>query len=163
MAATTLAKTVRYLPRGTRQYYFLTTAIDPTSPTRTELDAGTDVTGEMVDGGITGFSVSPSTVEAPDLGSLKTPKVSGPQSVDDASIAFYTSKTGDDVRTLFTDGDTGLIVIFPEGDHTGGKMDIWPITVQTDTLDQDTSKVGQTVVSFACDVPTKGVAIPTGP
>lgn len=165
MAATTLAGTTRYLPPGIRQYYYVPAIADKAAPTLVELDAGTDITGEIVDGGVSGFSTSPSTVEAPDLGSRITRKTGGRTSLDDSSIALYIDQDGNpDARTLFTDGEVGFIVDFPEGNHVQTPAltcNIWPVQVLTSTIDPDTTKVAQVNVSFAItDLPAKNVAIP---
>jgi hypothetical protein len=163
MAAATLNKTVRYLPPGIRQVYWVPTIANVNSPTRSELNAGTDLTGEIVDGGVSGFSTSPTTVDAPDLGSKITRKVAGRTTLDDSSLMLYADSQSNDARTLFTDGAVGNIVVFPEGDHSGGtyKMQVHPVTVLTSTIDEDTTKLGQFTVSFAAsNAPVKNISIP---
>lgn len=164
--ATTLGGTVRYLPPGIRQVYIVDTIANPALPTLAELNAGTDVTGEIVDGSVTGFSVTPSTVEAPDLGSKTTRKVAGRISLDDCSIAFYLTQDGTvDARTLLADGAQIFVCIFPEGNHAQTPaltVNVHPVTVQTTTIDEDTTKTAQCMVSFAPEgQPHKNIAIPT--
>lgn len=164
--ATTLGGTLRYLPPGIRQVYVVPAIAVASAPTLAELNAGTDITGEIVDGSITGFSVTPSTVEAPDVGSKTTRKVAGRVSLDDCSIGLYLTQDGTvDARTLFTDGAQTHIVIFPEGNHAQTPAltcNVHPVTVQTTTIDPDTTKVAQCVVSFAPEgVPVKNFPIPT--
>src|SRR5690554_4879036 len=98
MAATPLNPTTRYIPPGVRQYYFVPTIADKNAPTRTELDAGTDLTGEIAE--VSGFQATSESVDTPDLLSRFTSRVPGRITADDSSITFYASQDSDDVRTL---------------------------------------------------------------
>lgn len=162
---TTLAGTVRYLPPGIRQYVFVTTLADYKTPTLAEIDAGTDITGEIVDGSVSGFKTTSSTVDAPDVGSKVTRKAAGRTSLDDSSIGFYIDQAGNpDARTLFADGETGFVIDFPEGLHQQTPAltcNVWPVTVLTTTVDPDTTKIAQCQVDYAITgLPAKNVAIP---
>jgi hypothetical protein len=163
---TTLQGTERYLPPGIRQYRIVQTFANYKTPTKTELDAGTDVTAEVVDGSVTGFKTTTSTVEAPDVGSKISRKASGRTSLDDSSISFYIDEAGNpDARTLLADGTRCFVVDFPEGDHVQTPAltcNIWPVQVLSTDLDPDTTKLGQCQINFAVtDLPAKNVAIPT--
>jgi hypothetical protein len=164
MPATTLAGTIRYLPPGIRQIYWVPTIADIQHPTLVELNGGTDITGEIVDGSVSGFKTTPSTVDAPDLGSKITRKAQGRTTLDESILALYLSEDGQDARSLFTDGEVGNIVIFPEGNHVKTpalSCDVWPVTVLTTTIDPDTTKLAQVMVDFAVtDLPAKNVPIP---
>lgn len=166
IAATTLQHTTRYYPPGVRAIIAVPTIAAPSGiPTLAEINAGTDLTPEIVDGGVTGFKTTASTMDAPDLGGRVTRKVAGRITLDDSSLNMYASNDSDDARTLFTDGEVTNIVIFPEGTATKTPallMDIHPVTVMQTTIDQDTSKVANFTVDFsASDVPVKNVPIPT--
>lgn len=167
MSATTIAGTIRYTPPGIREIYLLDTAPAATTgiPTMVELDAGTNLTPEIVDGSVTGFTMTGSTTEAGDLGSKITRKVQGRISLDDSSFALYLSEDGQDARTLFTQGDQRTIVVFPEGNHVKTPaltMDVFPVTVQTAAKDPDTTKVAQIKIDFAMSgVPLFDKPIPT--
>lgn len=164
ISATTLQHTTRYYPPGVRVILAVPTIADLSAPTLVELNAGTDLTPEIVDGGVTGFKTTASTMDAPDLGGRVTRKVSGRITLDDSSLNLYLSNDSDDARTLFTDGEVTNIVIFPEGTATKTPallMDIHPVTVMQTTIDQDTSKVANFTVDFsASDVPVKNIPIP---
>ena len=95
MTATAINATARFFARGVSKCYFLTTVADlATGPTRTELDAGQDLTPEIAD--LDGWLVEGEDIETPDLGTEFTSKIPGPTSVDDSSITFYADATGDD-------------------------------------------------------------------
>lgn len=165
-APTTIHGTVRYLPPGIRQYVWVTTLAAYKTPTLAEINAGTDVTTEVVEGSISGFKATGSTVEAPDLGSKVSRKVQGRTSLDDSSIAFYIDQAGNaDARSLFVAGASGFLLDFPEGLHQQTPaltVNVWPVTVTANSIDSDPTKVAQTVVDFAVtQVPAQNVTIPT--
>lgn len=167
MSATPLAPTAghRYIPPGVRQYVWVETLADKTAPTRTEIDAGTDLTAEIAD--VSGFSVSSDTVDAPDLASRFTSKVPGMITADDSELDIYLSKdpgTNGDARTLLTRDAEGFVVIFPEGDDGGTNnhlMDVFPATVSSAAIQPDIDKPGTLIVNFTItDEPAQNIAVP---
>src|SRR5579884_158619 len=109
MVATPLASTSRYIPQGTRHYYWVPTITSYTSPTRAELDAGTDLTPEIAE--VQGFAATSASVDTPDLGSRFTSKIPGLITADNSNITFYLSSTSNDVRTLLTRDTSGYVVV----------------------------------------------------
>lgn len=169
---TALTPTTRYFPVSVRRFYFLTTIAAPASPTRAEMTAGTDLTAEIVDGGVSGFALSGAVVDIPDLGSRFTSNIPARQTAASSSIKFYADSSSADVRTLFlaqpnSTSTTGFILILEEGEYVSSKvktMDVWPISVTSDAIDQATANAGQLEVMFA--IPSKpflNVTIPTNP
>lgn len=164
MAATALTPTARYIPPGVRQYYFVSTIEDKSSPTRTELDAGTDLTAEIA--AVDGFTTSSDSVDAPDLASRFTSKVPGMITADDSSINIYNSTdTGDgtgDARTLMPRDTKGFIVQFPEGDTDGNLMNVFPVTVASASVQSGMEDPGQTAFTFTItSEPAANVTVPT--
>jgi hypothetical protein len=159
MVATAINPTVRYIPPGKRRYYWVTTITTYTSPLRSELDAGKDLTAEIAD--VTGFDVTSDMVETPDLGTTYTSKVPGRTNSSDSSITFYADSTSNDVRTLLPRNTSGFVVIFGEGDVTGQKMDVFPARVASEYVDQGTADPGRVVVNFSITrLPAQNVTIP---
>jgi hypothetical protein len=159
MVATPLTPTTRYIPPGVTRYYWVASIANKNSPTRSELDAGTDLTSEIH--ALAGFSYSNSPVETPDLGSTFTSKIPGLNAADDSSLTFYMSKTGTDVRTLLTKGLAGFVVIFSEGDAPGNVMDVYPVSIsgapkQRSMADPSTIMVNFTITS----IPVENIAVP---
>src|SRR5437763_5126917 len=91
---------IRYFPPGIRRVYFVATIANYLAPTRGELNAGTDLTGEIAGGGMTGWSLAGSTVDTPDLGSVFTSTVPGRLTSATNSIDMYMSQNSIDARTL---------------------------------------------------------------
>lgn len=150
MAVTPLTPTKRFIPQGTSKYLWLPTVTATTGiPTRAELDAGTDLTGEVAV--ITGFSTQGGTVDVPDALSRFTKRVPGPITADDSSITFYGTKDAeeDDARSVFTRDLTGYIVIMDAGDVTGALAEIFDVVVISVSKMREITAAFQIVVSFS--------------
>jgi hypothetical protein len=127
MAATPIAGSLRYIPEGVRHFYYLTAIADITAPTRTELNAGTDLTPEVA--GFGNWGLTSSAVDTPDLVSRFVTNIPGLVTADGPTISMYADSTSADVRTLLPRDTAGFIVVFPEGDVSGHGMDIFPVKV----------------------------------
>lgn len=129
MAATPIASTTRYINPDTTKIYFVTSISDKTSPTRTELNAGTDVTREV--NAVDGWMTESDQVETPDMDTRFTSKIPGRISADDSSITFYCDKTGADARSLLARDTDGFIIFLDGGDVAGSLMDVYPVRVSS--------------------------------
>ena len=125
MAATPIAGSLRYIPEGVRHFYYLSAISDITAPTRTELNAGTDLTPEVA--GFGNWGLQGNQVDTPDLASRFTTSVPGLVTVDGPTISMYADSTSADVRTLLPRDTAGFIVVLPEGDVAGHTMDVFPV------------------------------------
>lgn len=164
MVAAAIDATTRYYAVGTRQWYWVDSIADPSSPTRSELDAGTDLTDEVA--AVDGFTVSSDSIETPDYGKRFVGKLPGRVNADDSALTFYASSDSSDVRTVLSRDDAGFIVSFPEGDDEGAEshtMDVFPVTVASLSKPTSDSDAAQIVVSFTItSKPSEDVAVPTG-
>jgi len=129
MVATPLATLNPYIPLDVRKFYWVVTIANIASPTRGELDAGTDLSPQVVDN--TGWTVTSGTVTSQSLvgAALKLP---GAKELADSSIMCRNSRTSTDARTILTIATpptTGYIVVFPEGDTTGYKMNVFNVAI----------------------------------
>ena len=158
-----LPTSVRYANFDTTVIHFVPTIASATlAATRAEITAGTNLTGEISD--VSGFTVTGSTIDAPDLLSEFVSKVPGRTSAEDSSLTFYASENGTDVRSILPYKTTGYIVIMPGGDvPSTGKMDVFPVRVTsaaspTISVGDDLAKIN---VGFAITrEPKLNVAIP---
>jgi hypothetical protein len=159
MPATPIASTSRYIPPGVTHYYWVPTISNYLSPTRAELNAGTDLTGEV--SAVSGFATSSDQQETPDLGSRFVSKIPGRIQAEDSSITMYASSTSSDARTLMPRDTTGFVVILPEGDVTGQKMDVFPVKVTSVPKSRDVENPATMVFQFAITkIPAENVTIP---
>ncbi|MFE2469708.1 phage tail tube protein [Streptomyces mirabilis] len=159
MVATPIAATSRYIPPGTTHYYWVPTISNYLSPTRSELNAGTDLTGEIA--AVSGFATSSDQQDTPDLGTRFVSKIPGRITADDSSITMYLSSTSSDVRTLLPRDTSGYVVILPEGDISGQKMDIFPVKVTGQPKARDVENPAQITIQFSITkIPAENVTIP---
>ncbi|MFJ4365062.1 hypothetical protein ACIP4S_13015 [Streptomyces chartreusis] len=160
MVATPISASSRYIPPGTRQYYFVASIANKNAPTRGELDAGTDLTGEVAD--VSGFQTTSESADTPDLGSRFTSKIPGRITADDSSITMYASEDSQDVRQLLPRDTPGFVVQFPEGDETGKTMDVFPVKVASAPKMTDIEDPAKIEVQFTITgEPAEDVAVPS--
>ncbi len=97
-------------------------------PTRPEIDAGTDLTSEVMDWN--GFTTKSSTFDTPDLTRF-VGKIPGKIESEDSSLMMYLDRSGDDVRTVLPRDTIGFFGFMDAGDVADALMDIYPIQVTT--------------------------------
>lgn len=131
MAPSPLSATTRYIAPEVTKFYWVPAVADISAPTRVEIDAGTDLTGETAD--IGSWQVAADRVAVPDLGSKKTGRISGRVNPADTQSAFYASQDTADVRDLLARGDAGYIMICDGGDVTGQKARVFQVEVSSVT------------------------------
>lgn len=161
MAATPIASTTRYINPGVTKIYYVASISDKTAPTRTELNGGTDLSGEV--NAIDGFTTTGDDVETPDMNSTFTSKIPGRTSADDSSITFYADLTGADARALLPRGTNGFIVIMDGGDVAASLMDVYPIRVKSQGKPRSTEGKDPATVEIQFSItaePAENVEIP---
>jgi hypothetical protein len=159
MPAPNITASTRYARFGVTRVVYALTVANYLSPTRGEINAGTDLSNEVAE--ISGFQVTSEFIDSPDLGSAFVAKVAGRTSSDDSSITMYASVNSVDVRTLLPRGTTGYLMWFDEGDVAGRKYDVYPITVGSAAKDRDLEAAARIIVSVAVTrVPAENVTVP---
>jgi len=159
MAPPKLIPTSRYVPEGTRKVYFVPTIATQASPTRAEMNAGTDLSDEIAE--MNGFTVTSDQIEVPDMASRFTGKIPARILADDSSIRLYASVTSNDVRTVLPRDTAGFIICLWEGDVPTQKMDVFPVKVGAASVQSGISDPGSILVAFTITkIPTLNVTIP---
>lgn len=159
MPPSPLTPTVRYIPPSVRKVYWVTTIANYQSPTRAELNAGTDLTNEIAE--MAGFNVVSASIEVPDLSSRYTAKIPGRITSDDSTINFYASSTSADVRLVLPRDTVGYVVHLPEGDITGQRMDCFPAKVASTSIDTPIEDPAKILVTFTITrIPALNIVIP---
>ena len=159
MAAPPIGASSRYIPEGVTHFYFVTTIANYNSPTRPELNAGTDLTPEVAAAG--DWAINGNAVPAPDLATLFDPTIAGKVSMGTTTIDMYADATSADSRTLMPRGTSGYVVKFPEGDVTGRKMDVFPVKVLAQP--KPTNMGNPSVIQFqyaVTKIPAENVTVP---
>ena len=161
MAPPPLNPTRRYYPTGTRKCYWVATTANYLSPSRTEINAGIDLSHEIES--VTGFSLSAAMVNVPDMGSRFVSQIPGALESSKNNIVFYQDQTSQDIRQILAIGVTGFILMLWDGDVGGQLMDVFPVQVASVAPDPAVNKAGMLTVDFApSSVPAIGVLIPAG-
>jgi hypothetical protein len=157
--ATPITPAVRYFRPGTTKVVFAPAVVNKNSPTRAEINAGTDLSGDVA--ATEGWQPVSNVLDAPDLNSSFVSKVAGGQEVGDSTLTMYQSSNSVDVRSLLPRGTSGFILWFDEGDVSGRKADCFPITVGSLVKLRDLGDVAQLQVSFAVtSVPGENWTVP---
>jgi hypothetical protein len=133
------------------------------APTRAELNAGIDITGEIAD--ISGWLASAGYIDTPDFKRRFVARIGGRITAPDSSITFYGSQDGEDIRTILARGDRGNVVFMDGGDVPTQPMDVFPVDVASIGKQRSTSEQAfQIPVNFGItqppseDVPIPGAA-----
>jgi hypothetical protein len=130
-----------------------------TAPTRTELDAGTDLTGDIA--AMAGFDPTSATVAVPDLSTRFESQIDGAITVSTSTLTMYLSDDSQDVREVLPRGTNGWVVALWEGDVSGRMMDVFPARVISAAKDPTTTNAGQITITFAITAePAENVAVP---
>jgi len=160
MAATPIATANRYFATGTTKYVYCPSVANKSAVTRLEINAGTDLSGEIAE--VDGWRVTSELIDVPDINSRFTSKIPGRTSADDSSITFYADPSGVDARSLFPRAATGFVLRMDGGDVPGRKMDVFPITVSSVPKEMGTGDDAATLqVMFAItSEPAENVTIP---
>jgi hypothetical protein len=156
-----IATATRFFQPGLVAFVFLPAIAATTRiPTTPELTAGTNLTSEVDD--IAGWTVSTAFIETKDASTRVRPQLAGAVTFEGSSITFNASKTGSDVRGVFTRGQLGYMLIADAGLGTGNKGDVFPIEVgaiaKLRNLDNANFKIR---VDFGITgVPAEDIALP---
>jgi hypothetical protein len=159
MSATPITQATRYFAPGISKVLYVPTISNPASPTRSELDAGTDLSGEL--NALDGWTVTSDTADTPDLVSTFVGKLPTTTSADDSSLTMYSSEDGQDVRSLLSRNTRGFIVWMDGGDDPSNTMDVFPILVSA--CSKQRSMSDPALIMVTCVVtrePSEDVAIP---
>lgn len=160
MPAGNITASTRYARFGVTRVVYALTVSNYLSPTRGEINAGTDLSNEVSE--INGFQVLSGFIDTPDLATSFTPKIIGRTTSDDSSVTMYASVNSVDVRTLLPRGTTGYLMWFDEGDVAARKFDVYPITVGSVAKERSTDDVAsRLIVNVAITrVPAENVTVP---
>jgi len=159
MVAPNISASDRFIPEGTTAFYWVVSMATYTSPTRAELNAGTNLTPEVAETG--NWAITSGAIDTPDLATTFTSQIPGKVTVDGATINMYSDDNQADARTLMPRNTTGYIVKFPGGDITGRKMSVFPVKVGS--AGEPTAFTNPTVLNFIFYVtknPAENVTVP---
>jgi hypothetical protein len=161
MPTPAITASTRYFDAGTTKVYYLpSVAATNLTPTRAEMNAGTDLSPEVQD--LNGWSVMSGLIDTPDLATTFTGNIPGRTSSPESSITFYASSNGVDVRALLPRGTSGYIMWCDGGDVGGNKGDVFPVRVRAIPKKRSVGEDATTIeVQFAITrQPAENITIP---
>lgn len=160
MPATPLPASTRFFAPEVTKVYWLPSCANINSPTRAEITAGDDLSGEIA--ALSGWTVESGFINTPDLGSRFTSMIPGRTSAPSSSITFYASKDGEDVRGVLARNDAGFVMFCDGGDVPTQPADVFPATVASvGKVRQVDDGANQLTIAFAITAePAEDVAIP---
>lgn len=161
MPTPAITPALRFMRSGTGKCYFVPTIAAATKiPTRLELNAGTDISGDI--NAFSGWMVQSGFIDAPDYGSRFVSKIPGRINADDSSVTMYESSNNVDSRSLLPRDTSGYLVFMDGGDVAGQKMDIFPIKVGSNTAQRsvDDEPALREITFAVTSVPVENATIP---
>jgi hypothetical protein len=159
VSATPITASDRYYRLGTTKVLWLPTIATLASPSRAEINAGTDLSPEIT--ATSGWEVTGNTEDTTALGSIFIGKVPSTTTAAESSLTFYADSTSVDVRGLLLRGSIGYVIWMDEGDVAGHLMDVFPTRVTSAPKQRDITSVAQIMVNFAIlREPAENIAIP---
>lgn len=160
MAAPDIASITKYTGRGKGACYWVADIADPSAPTREELDAGTNLASILTDAG--GWDVSTDQIQVKTYKSRITTQIAGEVTFGDAQITLLMDEEGDDGRDLMPADEAGHVVWFYGGDVAGRKMNVFKVTVasQSEQPSYDGSDADTMMFSYAIDAAYRNLEVP---
>lgn len=161
MAATPITPVNRYWPVGTTRWLWVPTIANYMSTvTRPEINAGTDLSGEIAD--LDGWTVTSNQIDTPDVNSRFRSKIPGAIEAEDSSLTIYADPSGTDVRTLLPRDTSGFIIRMDGGDVAGRKMSVFPVKVasQNKLMGTDEEAARIEIAFTITGIPAEDLTIP---
>lgn len=163
MPASPIPVTDRFFqPEISKVIFIPTIAASTLIPTRSEINAGDDLSAEIAD--VSGWMVQSGFIDTPDLGKRYTSKIGGRLTTADSSLTMYASKDGDDVRAVLPRGTEGFIAFMDGGDVPTQPMDVFKVEVAALGKVRSTGdNAFQLTLQFSIKDFAEDVAIPATP
>lgn len=160
MATPAITASTRYFDVGKTKVYYLPSVSNPASPTRAEMNAGTDLSPEIAE--IAGWSVTSNQIATPDFANRYTAQIPGRIDAAASSLTFYASSNSVDVRSILPRDAIGFVMWLDGGDIATHKADVYPVTViSVSKMRSAAADAARIMVSFSItSSPSENVTIP---
>ena len=159
MPAPNISASDRFIPEGVTSFYWVVNIASYTSPSRLELNAGTNLTPEISSSG--NWGIVSNAIDTPDLATTFTSQIPGKITIDGSTLNMYSDDNQADARTLMPRNAVGYIVKFPGGDVTGRRMTVFPCKVGSAA--EPTSFGNPTELNFSfyvTRIPSENILVP---
>lgn len=149
-----------FFRRGVTKFVACPVVANLAAPTRAEITAGTVLTGVSA---ISGFQITNTPIDTPDLDSVYTSNVPGEDKAGTSSLTFKDKHNAESaaIRDVLAKGAGLTIIYMPYGDIAGDRCESWPVTSTGVNDVIDLTKNAEFLVGFATpDVPEQNAVIP---
>lgn len=150
------APTGPFYVRGVTKFIAAPSVANLAAPTRAEINAGVHLTNIV---GVSGFQITQSFVDTPDLDSNFTGNVAGEEKPGDSTLTFKDVRGDTTNRDALAKGTSLVIIKMPYGDYAGERCESWPVIVGGVNDQTDMGSYGQFVVSFSIPEPPEQNAV----
>ena len=154
------APTGPFFRRGVTKFVFCPTVALPGAPSRSEITAGTVLTGVTA---VSGFQIARSFLDTPTLDSSYTSNVPGERKAGNSMLTFRDDGAASSpVRTALAEGVSGVMVYMPYGDVPSARCETWPVISAGVNDVVDMTKAAEFQVGFATpSAPNQNAVVPT--
>lgn len=159
MSASAITPATRFFRPGKTKVVITPTVDDANgNATRTEINAGLDVSGDVQ--GVAGFTQSAAKIDTPDWGSRVTSSINGRITLADSSITLYADEDGADIRDELDIDQETCVIFMDNGDTPALPMDVFKCVVNSIAPSRDGEGAAVVVVSFTIRSVHERKAIP---
>lgn len=141
-----------FFRRGVTKLIACPVIATPAAPSRSELTAGTVLTGITA---ISGLSITNSPVDTPDLDSSFTSNIPGEDKAGSTSLTFKDKRNSEStsIRTALAKATSLYLVYMPYGDVPTQRCEVWTVTSTGVNDVVDMSKFAEFQVGFGVTAP----------
>lgn len=145
------------------QALWTTTVADIDAPTEAEVTGATLLNDTYCLTDIIGWEVQTEIIRDPPWGVFEKQRVGG-KSVADSGFIFAADRSGNDIRTLFSRGDVGYVMLLPSGpytDYPSAPINVYDVRVAQITQRQRlrTGEGSLLIVQFAINAVGENVTV----
>lgn len=151
------APTGPFFRRGVTRFVFCPIVTNLAVPTRAQITAGTVLRGIT---NVSGFAITRSFVDTPDLDDDFTSNIPGERKAGESVLTFKDKRAANEsIRDILAEGTAGVMIYMPYGDIPTERCECWPV-VSGGVNDQiDLSSFANFQVSFGTPEPPEQNAV----
>lgn len=157
-----LTASTRFTDQATTVIYIIPSiAATNLTPTRAEMTAGLNITGEVND--LSGWTVESNQIVTEDLASPFESTIPGSTTAPKSDLVLYTSKNGVDIRNSLPRNTVTNIMFCDGGDTGGNKAEVYPVIVTSNGVMRNVpgKTASKVKIMFAITKqPAQGVTVP---
>lgn len=151
-------KSAPYFQVAQTHWLLVPTIVDITAPTLVELQAGTDITNDVV--ALTGFTKTANILTVDRASDLVSDTLPGRSAWDASSLTLVADKDGTDLRGSFTEGASTHIVKLEDNFGTSSVMSTYAVRISTINQPADLTAAATFTVNMTITDASEGDTVP---